>query len=90
MKTITNKTRKPIKVRLPGGKTLFLGATRQAKLRDDALEHPPVKKLIEAGDIEVTDAGKGKGTHGAGGSGSVSGGGGGHGGGPAHVQSGDR
>jgi len=88
MKTITNKTRKPIKVRLPGGKTLFLGATRQAKLRDEALEHPPVKKLIDAGDIEVSDATGQK--HGAGGSGSVSGGGGGHGGGPSNAQTGDR
>lgn len=55
MKTVTNKTKKPLKIRLPGGKTLFLGATRRAQIRDDALEHPPVKKLLEAGEIEVTD-----------------------------------
>lgn len=90
MKTITNKTTKPIKLRLPGDKTLFLGATRQAKVRDDALEHPPVKKLIEAGDIEVADAGGKKQGGGAGGGGGISGKGSGHGGGPAKVQSGDR
>ena len=36
MKTIINKTRKPLRIRLPGGKTLFLGGTREAKLRDEA------------------------------------------------------
>jgi hypothetical protein len=56
MKTIVNKTKKPLKIRLPGDKTLFLGATRRAQMRDDALEHPPVKKLLEAGSIEVLDA----------------------------------
>lgn len=57
MKTITNKTRKPLRIRLPGDKTLFLGATKHAEVRDEALEHPPVKKLIEAGDIDVFDGG---------------------------------
>jgi len=55
MKTVTNKTRKPLRIRLPGGKTLFLGATRRGQVRDEALEHPPVKRLLEAGDIEVSD-----------------------------------
>jgi len=55
MKTIINKTRKPLRIRLPGGKTLFLGVTKQAELREEALEHPAVKKLIEAGEIEISD-----------------------------------
>ncbi len=55
MKTVINKTRKPLRIPLPGGKALFLGINQEAKIRDDALEHPPVKKLLEAGDIEVFD-----------------------------------
>ncbi len=90
MKTVTNKTRKPLKIRLPGGKTLFLGATRRAQLRDDALEHPPVKKLLEAGSIEVTDGSGAK--HGSKGSAGPSQGGAGqdHAGGRGKVSSGDR
>jgi len=57
MKTVTNKTKKPLRISLPGGRTLFLGVTQRAPLRDDALNHPAVKKLIEAGDIEVFDGG---------------------------------
>ena len=49
MKTVVNKTRKPLRIPLPGGKALFLGITPEAKIRDDALEHAPVKKLLEAG-----------------------------------------
>ena len=55
MKTVINRTRKPLRIPLPGGKALFLGITQEAKIRDDALKHPPVKKLLEAGDIEVFD-----------------------------------
>ena len=55
MKTVTNKTKKPLRLNLPGGKTLFLGVTQRAPLRDDALDHPAVKKLLEEGAIEVFD-----------------------------------
>ena len=55
MKTVVNKTRKPLRIPLPGGKALFLGISPEAKIRDDALEHAPVKKLLEAGEIEVFD-----------------------------------
>ena len=60
MKALLNKTPKPMRLSLPGGKTLFLGGTRQASVREDALEHPPIKKLIEAGTLEVVDAGAAK------------------------------
>ncbi|MBK7152446.1 MAG: hypothetical protein IPL19_32585 [Sandaracinaceae bacterium] len=55
MKSLLNKTPKPMRLSLPGGKTLFLGGTRQANVREDALEHPPIKKLIEAGTLEVVE-----------------------------------
>ena len=90
MKTITNKTNKPLKIRLPGGKTLFLGATKQAPLRDDALTHPPVMKLIEAGDIEVFDASAPRAGSGGSGGSSRNSGSSGHVGGRASAKTGDR
>lgn len=87
MKSLHNKTPKPIRLSLPGGKTLFLGGLRQANVQESALEHPPIKKLIEAGTLEVVE---GTGTkRGASGGGSLIGGAAGHGT-RAKVQSGDR
>ncbi|HUE39964.1 MAG TPA: hypothetical protein VMR29_10690 [Candidatus Binatia bacterium] len=57
MKAITNKTQKPISVPLPRGKKLFLGPGKTGHIADNASAHPPVKKLIEAGDIEVVAEG---------------------------------
>ena len=90
MKTVRNKTNKPLRIRLPGGKTLFLGATKRAQLREEALEHPPVKKLLDAGDIEVSDGLGPK--HGAGGGDGLAGKGGSqaHAGGRAKAKTGDR
>jgi hypothetical protein len=53
MKTLINKTEAPIKIPLPGGKTLRLGPGKAGQIRDEATEHAAVKKLIEAGDVEV-------------------------------------
>ena len=55
---IRNTTKLPLKVSLPGGKKLFMGIGGTAQLTPKAAEHPPVKKLIDAGDIEITDAGR--------------------------------
>lgn len=55
MKTVKNKSQKALKIHLPRGKSLFLGVAHSAQVRDEALEHGPVKKLIEAGAIEVID-----------------------------------
>ena len=52
---IINKTQKPLSVPLPGGKKLFLGPGKTAQVTPKALEHPPVVKLLEARDIEVTE-----------------------------------
>ena len=56
---ILNKTRRPISVPLPRGKRLFLGPGRTGQIRPDALEHAPLKELIDSGDIEVTGGGRG-------------------------------
>jgi hypothetical protein len=53
MKTIKNLTYRPIRIALPGGKTLHLGPAKSAKIADAAIDRPAVKKLLEAGEIEV-------------------------------------
>ena len=54
---ITNKTQKPLNVPLPGGKRLFLGPGKTGQVAPKALEHPPLAKLIEAGDIVTAEGG---------------------------------
>ena len=54
---ITNKTQKPLKLPLPGGKRLFLGPGKTGQVSPQALEHPLLKKLLEAGDIETVAGG---------------------------------
>jgi hypothetical protein len=50
---ITNKTRKPLSVPLPGGKKLFLGPGKSGQVTPKALEFPALKALIDSGDLEV-------------------------------------
>lgn len=54
---IRNTAKRPLKISLPGGKRLFLGIGGTGQIVPKAAEHPPVKKLIDAGDIEIVDAG---------------------------------
>ena len=67
MATITNKTRKALSVPLPGGKKLFLGPLKSAEISPKAVDHPPVQKLVEAGEVEILDANQKSGRAGAGG-----------------------
>ena len=53
MKTVSNKTRKPIKVSLPGGRFLYLGPAKTGQISDSAAEIPSVKRLVKAGEIEI-------------------------------------
>jgi hypothetical protein len=53
MRTILNKTPRPLKVRLPQGKVLHLGPFKEGRVSPQALESPGIKKLVEAGDLEV-------------------------------------
>ena len=59
MKTIRNKTTRPMKVALPGGKTLHLGPQKTGQIADAALERPGVQKLVKAGDLEIVGEGSG-------------------------------
>jgi hypothetical protein len=61
MKTVTNKTRKPLSVPLPRSKTLHLGPGRTGQISSEAAKHPQLKKLVDAGEIEVFDDGPGLG-----------------------------
>ena len=54
MATITNKTRKPLSIPLPGGKKLRLGPLKSGEISPKAIDHPPVLKLIEAGQVEIS------------------------------------
>ncbi len=63
---IRNTTQRPIKVPLPGGKRLFLGLGGTGQIAPKAGEHPPVKALIDSGDLEVLDGGRSKGSGGGG------------------------
>ena len=55
---ITNKTNRPISVPLPRGKKLFLGPAKTGQVNAKAAEHPPLVKLVEAGDLEIDEAGR--------------------------------
>jgi len=55
MKTVRNNTKKPLAVPLPGGKTLHLGPGNTGEIATQAAEHPPLKRLVEAKELEVFD-----------------------------------
>ncbi len=70
---ISNKTHRPVRVPLPGGKKLHLAASGKAKINAKAADHPAVLKLIEEGTIEIVDGGKGGAAKGEAGSAGLSG-----------------
>jgi len=51
--TVTNKTRKPLSVALPRGRTLHLGPGKSGEIAKSDVEHPAVKALVDNGAIEV-------------------------------------
>ena len=53
MPVVSNKTQKPLSVPLPGGKTLHLGPGKTGQISARAVEDPRLKKLVDAGEIEV-------------------------------------
>ena len=57
MKTILNKTRKPVSVPLPGGKRLFLSPGKTGQIASKAADHPPLAALVEAGELEILGEG---------------------------------
>ena len=69
---IKNTNKRPLRVPLPAGKRLFLKPGEKGQITAKAAEHPPVKKLIDEGSIEILDVGRGK-SRASGGSGGISG-----------------
>lgn len=57
MKTVTNKTRKPLSVPLPRGRTLHLGPGRTGQLSSEAAGQAGLQRLVAAGEIEISDGG---------------------------------
>jgi hypothetical protein len=57
MPTILNKTARPLRVPLPGGKLLRLAPRRSGAVAPKALKHPALLAMVESGDIEITEAG---------------------------------
>lgn len=59
MRELRNKTSRPLRIPLPGGKSLFVGPAMVAQIADNAVEHASVKKLVEDGSIEILGSGGG-------------------------------
>jgi hypothetical protein len=53
MRTVRNTTQLPVRVPLPGGKTLHLGPAKTGQISDQAAEGRSVRRLIEQGTIEL-------------------------------------
>ena len=68
MKTIINKTRRPLKIKLSHGRVLRLGPAKEGQIATHDAERDSVQRIIQAGEVEVFDnssgdtgaAGKGK------------------------------
>ena len=66
MRAVSNKTRRALSIPLPRGKTLHLGPVKTGQISSNAIEHPPLKKLVDAGEVEILAEGHGP-TDGSGG-----------------------
>jgi hypothetical protein len=58
MREIRNKTNRPIRIPLPGGKTLFLGPGKDAQISDKAALNKSLLSLAEEGSIEIMGEGE--------------------------------
>ncbi len=55
MKTIVNKTRRPLTIGLAPGHVLRLGPAKEGQIATRDVEHPMVQKMIAAGTLDVFD-----------------------------------
>lgn len=63
MKSVVNKTRKPLRIPLPRGKTLHLGPGKSGQIAHQDLDHEPLQRLVKEGTVEIRDAGPAKGAN---------------------------
>lgn len=54
---ITNKTKKPLRVPLPAGKRLFLPPGKSGQITRKDAERPALVKLVEAGEVAISEEG---------------------------------
>lgn len=54
MPNVTNKTKRPLIIPLPRGKKLHLGPGKCGEIAANAVEHAGLKKLVEAGELELS------------------------------------
>ena len=57
MKTVRNKSHRPLKVRLSRGKTLHLGPLKEGQISVHDVEAAGVQRLVEAGELEILGEG---------------------------------
>ena len=57
MRAVTNKTNRPLAVPLPRGKILRLGPRKTGQISSDGADYGPLKKLVDAGELEIHDEG---------------------------------
>jgi len=57
---ICNKTKRPLKIRLPLGKLLRLAPGKVGQITPKAADFPPIKKMIEDGQLSIVSKGKTK------------------------------
>ena len=55
MKTIVNKTRRPLKIKLAQGRVLRLGPAKEGQIATHDAERESVQEMIEAGEVDVFD-----------------------------------
>ena len=52
---ITNQSRRPLTIALPGGKKLRLGPLKSGQITARAAEHPAVQQLVKDGIVQLND-----------------------------------
>ena len=55
MKTILNKTRRPLKIKLSQGRVLRLGPSKEGQIATPDAERESVQGMVEAGEVEIID-----------------------------------
>jgi hypothetical protein len=58
MRTVRNKSPKPLRVRLSRGKTLHLGPLKEGQISAHDVEAEGVTRLVEAGELEILGEGQ--------------------------------
>lgn len=55
MRNILNCTPRPLRIPLPGGKTLHLAPAHVGQVSDDAIEDIVIAEMLDAGELELVD-----------------------------------